>query len=63
MLPPYTSLYVLQMYVQFICIIENKCTNGKSYYLVTAPVLPSATDESVPLPINCETPSVKNGAI
>ena len=30
---------------------------------VKAPVLPSATDESVTLSVDCETPSVKNGAI
>ena len=40
--------------------IENRSTNGKGSYLVKAPVLPSATDESLPLPVNCETPSVKN---
>ena len=39
--------------------IENKCTNGKSSYFVKTPVLPSAMDESLPLPGNCETP-VKN---
>ena len=39
--------------------IENKATNGKSSYFVKAPVLPSATDKSFPLPVNCETPPVK----
>ena len=45
---------------EFICIIENKCTNGSTF---KAPVLLSATDESVTLSVNRETPSVKNGAI
>ena len=40
--------------------IENKSTNGKSSYFVKAVVLPSATDKLLPLPVNCETPSVKN---
>ena len=40
--------------------IENKSTNGKSYYFVKSPVLPSATDGSLPLPVNCQTLSVKN---
>ena len=40
--------------------IENKFTNGKSFYFVKTPVLPSAVDESLSLPVNCETPSVKN---
>ena len=40
--------------------IENKSTNGKSSYFVKAAVLPSATDESLPLLVNCETTSVKN---
>ena len=40
--------------------MENKSTNGKSSYFVKAPVLPSTTDESLPLPANCETLSVKN---
>ena len=32
---------------------------GKVLILLRAPVLPSAADESLPLPVNCETPSVK----
>ena len=40
--------------------IANKSTNGKSSYFVKAPVLPSAADESLPLPVNYKTPSVKN---
>ena len=40
--------------------IENTSTNGKSSCFVIAPFLPSATDESLPLPINCETPSVNS---
>ena len=38
---------------------ENKCINGENFYFVKAPVLPSAKDESLPLPVICETPSVK----
>ena len=38
--------------------IENKSSNGKSFAF--APVLPSAVDQSIPLPVNCEIPSAKN---
>ena len=40
--------------------IENKSTNGKSSYFAKTPVLPSTTDKSLPLPVNCEAASVKN---
>ena len=40
--------------------VENKCINGKNFYFIKAPVLPSVTDESLPLPVNCEIPSVKS---
>ena len=43
--------------------IENKSTNGKSSYFVKDPVLPSATDELLPLLVNCDTPSVKQRKI
>ena len=39
--------------------IESKSANEKNSYFVKAPVLLSATDELLPLPLNCETPSVK----
>ena len=40
--------------------IENKCANGRSSYFAKASFLPTATDESLLLPVNCETLSVKN---
>ena len=38
-------------------MIENKSINGKSSYFVKVLVLPSALDESLPLPVNCKIPS------
>ena len=40
--------------------IENKSTNGKRCYFVKAPILRSAMDKPLPLPVYYETPSVKN---
>ena len=66
MLLPYTSLYIKlknpDITIKFIekrlsylisnKKIENKPTNGKSSYFVKAPVLPSAANESLSLPVN-----------